>query len=188
MGKQLWPWPPVLVTPAEPASKEPLVFISRCWKLGSCCYAHLISILDLIRFTWALGQDHFGTRCIRRHCQQQLQQLRSQFYLSDVVFVFPHIISMAFQNVSPENATAYKLDETKMLSTHFFFKINPLPSLWSSYFIYCVSACLHKMFVSQQLSLVRFTFLGDNWNLSSIFSLNVQNYFPCHWVGVTWYS
>lgn len=110
VGKQLWPWPPVLVTPAEPASKEPLVFISRCWKLGSCCCAHLVSILDLIHFTWALGQAHFGTRWVRRHCQQQLQQLRSQFCLSDVVFLFPHIISMAFQNSSPENATAYKWD------------------------------------------------------------------------------
>lgn len=30
---------------SEPASKEPLVFIIRCWKLDSRCHAHLLPIL-----------------------------------------------------------------------------------------------------------------------------------------------
>jgi len=72
-------------------------------------------------------------------------------YLSDVAFIFPHVISMAFCNSSPRNATACKLGETKTPlrlkpSTYFFLKTNLLPSLWSPYFIYCISAHLHKAF------------------------------------------
>lgn len=73
-------------------------------------------------------------QCVRGHCQQELWQLRSQFCLSNVVFLFLHIIAVAFHNFPGKNVTFYKLDGMKMPlrfrpSINSFFKINPLLNL-----------------------------------------------------------
>lgn len=89
-------------------------------------------------------------QCVRGHCQQKLWQLRTQFCLSNVVFLFLHIIAVVFHNSLPENVTFYKLDGIKMpprfrLTFNYFFKKNPLLYLWSSYFLYCIPH-LHEVF------------------------------------------
>lgn len=143
------------VTPAELTNKEPLMFVSRCQKLGSCCHAHLFSILVQMHLTWALYSRLILAQCVRsKHThQQELWQLRSQFCLSNVVYLFLHIISVAFHNSPPENATFYKLDGMKMpprfrLSINFLFKINLQLNISSSDFIYCIFIYLHKAFSS----------------------------------------
>lgn len=97
-----------------------------------------------------------NTNCAMHEYLPQIDEKNSasvlQLYLSDVAFIFPDVISMAFCNSYPRNATACKSGETKTPlrlrpSAYFFLKTNLLPSLWSPYFIYCISAHLHKAFL-----------------------------------------